>query len=63
MVGSASHPVSDRLYGAFLEDINMSVDGGLNANVVNNYSFDGVYLKHHSMRARGTDRWRTQADP
>ena len=63
MVGSASHPVSDRLYGAFLEDINMSVDGGLNANVVNNYSFDGVYLKHHSMRVRGTDRWRTQADP
>lgn len=63
MVGSASHPVSDRLYGAFLEDINMSVDGGLNANVVNNYSFDGVYLKHHSIRARGTDRWRTQADP
>lgn len=63
MVGSASHPVSDRLYGAFLEDINMSVDGGLNANVVNNYSFDGVYLKHHSMRVRGTDRWRTQGDP
>lgn len=62
MVGSASHPVSDRLYGAFLEDINMSVDGGLNANVVNNYSFDGVYLKHRSMRAHGTDRWRTQVD-
>ena len=40
----------------------MSVDGGLNANVVNNYSFDGVYLKH-SMRARGTDRWCTQANP
>ena len=63
MVGSAAHPVSERLYGAFLEDINMSIDGGLNANMVNNYSFDGVYLKHSSMRARGADRWRTQADP
>ena len=28
----------------FLEDIGFSVDGGLNANMVNNYSFDGVYL-------------------
>ncbi len=63
MVGPASHPVSDRLYGASLEDINMSVDGGLNANVINNYSFDGVYLRHRSMRARGADRWRTEADP
>ncbi len=39
------HPVSPMLFGLFLEDINFSVDGGLNANMVNNYSFDGVYLE------------------
>lgn len=37
--------ISDRLYGIFLEDINYAVDGGLNANMVNNYSFDGVYME------------------
>lgn len=36
--------VSPELYGIFLEDINYACDGGLNANMVNNYSFDGVYL-------------------
>ena len=36
--------VSPELYGIFLEDINYACDGGLNANLVNNYSFDGVYL-------------------
>lgn len=39
-----SHKVSPDLYGIFLEDLNFSCDGGLNANMVNNYSFDGVYL-------------------
>ena len=43
-VGSSTHQVSERLYGVFFEDINHSADGGLNANMVNNYSFDGVYL-------------------
>jgi len=38
------HPVSPMLFGIFLEDINFSCDGGLNANLVNNSSFDGVYL-------------------
>ena len=38
------HPVSSMLFGLFLEDINYSCDGGLNANLVNNYSFDGIYL-------------------
>jgi len=36
--------VSDTLFGLFLEDINFSCDGGLNANMVNNHSFDGVYM-------------------
>ncbi len=39
-----SRVISQELYGIFLEDINFAVDGGLNANLVNNYSFDGVYL-------------------
>ncbi len=38
------HPVSEHLYGIFFEDINFSCDGGINANMVNNYSFEGVYL-------------------
>lgn len=36
--------VSEVLYGLFLEDINFAADGGLNANLVNNYTFDGAYL-------------------
>lgn len=62
-VGAPTHPVSDRLYGVFLEDINFGADGGLNANMVNNYSFDGVYLDHHGLRVRGEERWRTLPDP
>ena len=38
------HAVSDMLFGIFLEDINFACDGGLNANMVNNFSFDGIYL-------------------
>ena len=30
-------------------------------NMVNNYSFDGVYLDHHTWRMAGAERWRTQA--
>jgi hypothetical protein len=41
---SPKHAVSPMLFGAFLEDINFSCDGGLNANMVNNASFDGVYV-------------------
>ena len=62
-VGAPTHQTSGRLYGAFFEDINHGADGGLNANMVNNYSFDGVYLDHHTWRLSGADRWRTQADP
>ncbi|WP_284984468.1 alpha-L-arabinofuranosidase C-terminal domain-containing protein [Arthrobacter sp. efr-133-TYG-118] len=42
--GAATKKVSPTLFGLFLEDINFACDGGLNANLVNNYSFDGVYL-------------------
>lgn len=38
-----AYPVSCNLYGAFLEDINFTCDGGLNANKVVNASFDGLY--------------------
>lgn len=38
------HDVSNMLFGIFLEDINFACDGGLNANMVNNSSFDGIYL-------------------
>ena len=38
------HPVSPHLYGIFYEDINFSCDGGINANMVMNYSFEGVFL-------------------
>lgn len=63
MVDEPTHPVSDRLYGVFFEDINHGADGGLNANMVNNYSFDGVYLSHSRLRLHGARRWRTQSDP
>lgn len=36
--------ISPTLFGLFLEDINFAADGGLNANVVNNHSFEGAYL-------------------
>ena len=45
------HEVSPELYGIFFEDINFSCDGGINANMVNNYSFDGVYFSHEEQRA------------
>lgn len=37
------HKNAPNLFGIFLEDINFSVDGGLNANKLNNYSFDSFY--------------------
>ena len=39
------HKVSPLLFGLFLEDISFSCDGGLNTNMVNNHSFDGVYME------------------
>ena len=37
--------VSKTLFGIFIEDISHSLDGGLNANMVRNHSFDDLYLK------------------
>lgn len=45
---SRQYRISDHLYGIFLEDIGFAVDGGLNANMVSNYSFDGVYLDNQN---------------
>ena len=42
-----SHDISDTLYGAFIEDINFAVEGGLHANLVRNNSFE--YLKGSSI--------------
>ena len=52
-VGSPTHHTSGRLYGVFFEDINHGADGGLNANMVNNYSFDGVYLRCRTVAYAG----------
>lgn len=38
-----SHDISDTLYGAFIEDINFAVEGGLNANLVRNNSFEYLH--------------------
>ena len=40
----ASGEVSPLLIGAFLEDINHAIDGGLGANLLANHSFEGAYL-------------------
>jgi alpha-L-arabinofuranosidase len=39
-VGRPAHPISPRLYGIFFEDINFGGDGGLNAELVKNGSFE-----------------------
>ena len=44
-IGDVLHEVSPNLFGLFIEDINFACDGGLNANMVVNYSFGGVYPK------------------
>ena len=46
----AGHPVSEKLFGIFFEDINFSCDGGLNANLVDNYSFDGVFFSNEELK-------------
>lgn len=43
VIGNSKHDVSPLLFGLFLEDINFSCDGGLNSNLVENYSFGGEY--------------------
>lgn len=48
-LSKTGYPISSQLYGIFLEDINFACDGGLNANKVNNYSFDGVYFDNEKL--------------
>ncbi|ROQ00943.1 alpha-L-arabinofuranosidase [Rathayibacter sp. PhB93] len=47
--GTPTTPISPTLYGLFLEDINFGCDGGLSANLVNNHSFEGVYLTNGTL--------------
>lgn len=51
LLNEKAYSISDHLYGIFLEDIGFSVDGGLNANMINNYSFDGVYMDKENYSA------------
>ena len=39
-IGHPAHAISPRLYGIFFEDINFGGDGGLNAELVKNGSFE-----------------------
>ncbi|MFO0688371.1 MAG: alpha-L-arabinofuranosidase C-terminal domain-containing protein [Myxococcota bacterium] len=48
--------MSPTLFGLFLEDINFACDGGLNANLVNNYSFDAAYGEARGLAAFGERR-------
>ena len=41
-LGGQGHSISPELYGVFFEDQNFSCDGGINANMVNNFSFETV---------------------
>lgn len=47
----APRAISRNLYGIFFEDINYSCDGGINANMVDNYSFDGFFFSNEELRA------------
>ncbi|PPF38027.1 alpha-L-arabinofuranosidase C-terminal domain-containing protein [Rathayibacter sp. AY1A3] len=47
--GRPTTAISPTLYGLFLEDINFGCDGGLSANLVNNHSFEGVYLTNGTL--------------
>ncbi|MGY1551358.1 alpha-L-arabinofuranosidase C-terminal domain-containing protein [Microbacterium sp. A588] len=64
-LGTAS--VSPTLFGLFYEDLNRACDGGLNANVIANHSFDGTYLDrrlHNELIAMTTKRrGRVARDP
>lgn len=51
------HTVSNTLYGIFIEDINYAVEGGLNANLVRNNSFE--YLHGEEQVLSG---WEIDAD-
>lgn len=44
-IGQPVCNVSPNFFGLFFEDINFACDGGLNSNMINNHSFDGIYLE------------------
>ncbi len=43
------HEISSTLYGIFIEDINYAVEGGLNANLVRNNSFEYLHGEEQSL--------------
>lgn len=43
------HTVSDTLYGIFIEDINYAIEGGLNANLVRNNSFEYLHGEEQTL--------------
>lgn len=51
------HSVSSTLYGIFIEDINYAVEGGLNANLVRNNSFEYLHGEEQSLSG-----WEIQAE-
>lgn len=51
--GDAGHAVSDKLYGAFIEDISYACDGGLVSNLVNNNSFEYAFDPASAWQADG----------
>lgn len=55
-VDQPTHPISPLLYGIFLEDINFGVDGGLNAELVKNGSFEFPHKLMGWKPAAGTER-------
>lgn len=51
------HEISSTLYGIFIEDINYAVEGGLNANLVRNNSFEYLHGEEQSLSG-----WEISAD-
>lgn len=51
----ASRDISDKLYGAFIEDISYACDGGLVSNLVNNNSFEYQFNKTTAWQSDGIE--------
>ncbi len=54
-----SVPISDKLYGAFIEDISFACDGGLVSNLVNNNSFEYEFNKTTAWKSDGLSSFET----
>ena len=50
-VGEKKFDLSEAFYGVSLEDVNWACDGGLNANMVRNHSFDAFFLSPETTEA------------